>query len=135
MQDDADEAGRKAYEADLLTSKRPYEPPEITSRPLDTADDLLHSVTRSCEDSSPFMRGFAEGLKPLLLDKVREAYLYNADMRVICLGPAQVTVTGLEQIQATSLYQLGRDKGETLRELATAAFGEAIARHEREHPP
>jgi len=72
------------------------------------------------------------GLKPLLLDNVRVWGVVDQDLTLFCLGPAQVALTGLEQIQAADRGTLGRVKGEALRELALAVMGEAVARHERE---
>lgn len=82
------------------------------------ASDLLHSVTRDCPEGTPFMRGLAAGIKPFGLAQVREGYMCNADMRVLCLGAAQVTVSGLEELQAADPEQLGYDKGKSLRLLA-----------------
>jgi len=99
--------------------------------------DLLDSVTRNCRDAfddNAFLDGFEAGLKPLLLDNVRVWGVVDQDLTLFCLGPAQVALTGLEQIQAADRTVLGRVKGEALRELALAVMGEAIARHERREP-
>ncbi len=97
--------------------------------------DLLDSVTRNCReafDDNAFLDGFEAGLKPLLLDNVRVWGVVDQDLTLFCLGPAQVALTGLEQIQATDRWTLGHAKGTALRELALAVMGEAVARHERE---
>ncbi len=96
--------------------------------------DLLDSVTRNCRDAfddNAFLDGFEAGLKPLLLDNVRVWGVTDQDLTLFCLGAAQVALTGQEQVQATDRTVLGHAKGVALRELATAAMGEAIARHER----
>ena len=96
--------------------------------------DLLDSVTRNCRDAfddNAFLDGFEAGLKPLLLDDVRVWGVVDQDLTLFCLGPAQVTLNGQEQLQALDRAALGLLKGTALRELALAAMGEAVARHER----
>jgi hypothetical protein len=63
----------------------------------------------------PFTRGFAEGLSPISMSRVRIMPAFDADVAVYRLGGAQVEVSGLEQIAAKDLEALGYAKGCELR--------------------
>ena len=89
---------------------------------------LLDSVTRNPDDAfddNAFLDGFEEGLRPWPggLADVRCGGPVNQDLVIFVLGAAQVSLSGLEQIQATDRRRLGFDKGRALRDLAMLPGG------------